>query len=483
MLVSLFSVRVLLEGFGNVDYGIYNVVAGFVLLFGFFNSSLISGTQRFYNYEMGIRGSSGIASVYLSALRIQFVIAIIIILLLETVGGWYLNYRMVIPEEKMFEANWLMQLSLVSLLLNMLYVPYASALAAHEEFNIYALVGVMDTILKLVIAYVIMFVSSNRLLIYGVLLLIISIINFIIYYIYCRKHYPVMFSKVQHDSKLTRSMISFMGWNTVGSSSYLVRNQGINLLFNTFFGVILNASNGIATQVAGAISHFSANLVAAFKPQLVQAYAIGDSKTSYYMMDLMTRVSFGLMTMLAIPLVLDIDFILNLWLGDRVPTDTGILSVLVIISLVIASWHTPIVQLIHAIGKMGKFQLVTSICILLIIPLTWLGFFLGLRPAWAYYATIIAYLINQIAAMIVLHEKFPYSYKEYVIQTIMPCILFLVLCSIVPFIFRIYLAPSLIQLLALCMVTVIWALLLFPLIILTKEERSRVLPFIKNKLK
>lgn len=482
MLVSLFTVRILLGALGDVDYGVFNVVAGFVLMFGFFNTSLTNGVQRFYNFEAARKGDASFATVYKSALRIQWIAGVLLVLALETVGVWYLNHCMVIPGGKTPEANWLMQLSLVSLLLTMLNVPYQAAMVAKERFNVFAGLGIFDTLMKLGIAYSLYLFSKERLIIYGALLSIISLADLAVSYIYCRVRIRQIFGRAEYDRKLTRSMIGFMGWNTLGSGAYLVRTQGVNLLFNAFFGVLLNTANGIATQVATALQYFTSNIVSAFKPQLIQAYARGDDQASFRMMVLMTRISYALVFMLAVPVMLDIDFILRTWLGNRVPPYTSSLAVLVVISVIIACWHTPIVSMIHATGKMRKFQAVTACAIVSIVPVTWVGFRFGLSPDWAYWATIIAYSANQVAANIVLKQQFPYSVKGYLRQAILPCLSYSAAVLAVPMLLRQVLSPGILQLAGLSAVTLATALAAAYLLILSPGERASVKQWIRAKI-
>lgn len=481
LIVSLFTVRIIFDALGDVDYGIFNVVAGFVGMLGFLNVSLVNGVQRYYNYELGRAGFEGLCNVYKSAMRIQLILSGIIVFLIETIGVWYLNYKMVIPPDKMFSANVLMQLSLISLFLGMMQVPYMSVLIAKEKFDAYAFVGIFDVLLKLGIAFAVIYVPFDKLISYGVLLLTISVFDFIIYFIYCKKHFAEMFKTGRFDKQLTVGMVKFMGWNTVGSGAYIFRTQGLNLLLNSYFGVILNAANGIATQVSGAVQNFALNLILAFKPQMVQEYASGNHDRSFSLMMLMTKISFAFIYVLSVPIVLDIEYILKLWLGN-VPEYTGSLTCLVLVSMCISCWHTPIAQMIQTIGVMGKFQVVTSLLILLTIVISWIAFIAGGGPNWAYYATIIIYLVNQIAAMVILREIFPYSLCGYVRTTIVPCFIFAVLMPILPYLYSAYFLPSIGQLVVLCAMSVIVAAPLAYFIILDQAERKKIKLYIRQKL-
>lgn len=480
MIVSLFTVRIILGALGDIDYGIYNVVAGFVGMLGFMNVSLVNGVQRYYNYELGRFGFEGLCNVYKSAMRIQMILGGVFVILIETVGLWYLNYKMVIPSDKLLSANVLIQLSLISLFLGMMQVPYMSVLIAKEKFDAYGFIGIFEVILRLAIAIAVVFIPFNKLISYGNLLLLVSVVNFLFYYIYCRRNFTEMFKIGRYDKALTINMVKFMGWNAIGSGAYIFRAQGLNLLLNSYFGVILNAANGIATQVSGAVQNFALNIVLAFKPQMVQEYAAGNKDRSFSLMMLMTRISFALIFVLSVPIILDINFILNIWLG-KVPEYTASLTCLVLISMCISCWHTPITQMIQTIGTMGKFQVVTSLFILMTLVIAWLAFMAGADPTWAYYAVIIIYIINQVAAMIILREYFKYSLRNYVKATVIPCLIFAISMPILPYIYSIYSSPSVVQLVVLCAISVAVAIPLAYFTILNKDERQLITFYIKQK--
>lgn len=482
LIVSLFTVRIILGALGDVDYGIFNVVAGFVSMLGFMSVSLVNGVQRFYNYELGRVGVEGVANVYRSAKRIQLILSVAIIAIIETVGLWYLNYKMVIPADRLLAANILMQLTLLSLLMNMMAVPFTAAMIAKEKFDAYAYIGIADVVLKLAIAFVVFYIPSHKLVVYGALLLSISILNIALYYCYCRRKFPELFASGRFDRKLTIEMAKFMGWNTIGSGAYIFRAQGLNLLLNYFFGVVLNAANGIATQISGAVQNFALNLVTAFKPQMVQEYAAGNSDRSFELMVLMTKVSFALVYILSVPIILDMDYILTLWLGNDVPPYTADLTILVLISMCISCLHTPIVQMIQTIGKMGRFQIATSIIIMATIPLSWVAFHFGGGPQWAYYAAIIVYALNQIAALIILRTLYSFSIIDYLKNAILPCLAFAVLLPVLPTLFSLRAASSAWQLIFLCLISLVVSFPLAYCLVLNASERSSLREFIKHKL-
>lgn len=471
LVVSLFTVRIVLKSLGEVDYGIYNVVCGFVSMFGFFTTAMTNGVQRFYNYELGKYGTKSLGRVYTSSLYIQMVLALIVIIVVEIIGIWYINTQMVIPAEKLSDANYIFQFSLIGLIFSFIQIPYSAAVVAFEKMNYYALVGVIDTFTKLMVAYALV-VTPNRLVFYGAFLLFISILNFFLYFIYSRIHFKSLVFYSQRDNVLIKKMLSFTCWNTLGSFAYVIRWQGVNVLMNAFFGVIINAANGIASQVSSALSYFSANLILAFKPQLTQSYASRDLGRTCYLLFLMTRLSYALVYTLSIPVILEIDYILNLWLGNDIPEYTSSFSVLIIISVLIACFHTPLVQIIHATGKMRSFQIITSIVITSILPIAWICFRVGLNPNSAYWGTIIIYLLNQLVGMYLVKQQFDYSYALYVKDVILRCLAFTIVVPILPCILLNLMETSFLRLICICLITALWALVAIYFLILTSIERN-----------
>lgn len=483
LLVSLYTVRVVLNALGVVDYGVYNVVGGFVSMFGFLNTSMANATQRFYNFEIGKNGNDASIKVYNAALKTQTILAIGLFILCELLGVWYLNTAMELPRDRLYVANWLLQFSILSLIFMIIQVPYSSAALAYEKMDFYAIVGIVDVFLKFFIAVVVQLYSGDRLMLYGVLLLFISVTNFALYYYYVKRKFQwLIYAPKSYSYQFQQEMLSFSGWNLLGSFSWMLRSQGFNLLLNYFFGVIINAANGISGQIYTALQYFSTNIIIAFKPQLVHSYAAGDLARVKSMMYMMTNTSFCLLYMLSIPMILNMNYILNFWLGNNLPEYTVTFSVLIIITLLITSFFTPLVQLIHATGRIKNFQIASSIVICSIIPLSWLAYRLGGVPEIGYIISIILFCINQIVGMFFLKKVFPYSFWEYTKKVGFPCLLFAILMPIIPTLASNYYS-NFIGLLLTCITSCFVSLLLFSFIILNKENRTSIKNFLINRLK
>lgn len=439
MAINLYITRVVLEVLGVSDYGVYNVVCGFVSMFGFLNTSMANGIQRFYNFELGKNGKDAVVKVYNTAIIIQLVLTIGILLLTETVGLWYVNTRMVISPDRIVAANWIFQFAVLSLVFVIMQIPYSAAILAYEKMDYYAIVSVIDVVIKLIIVLILPLLSGDRLIIYGLLTMLVSVLNFFLYCIYSRKHFTQLRFKRIFDKAQLKSMISFSGWNLLGSFAYVVKGQGVNILINAFFGTIVNAANGIAAQISAAIQTFAANIVLAFKPQLTQSYATGEYSRAENLMFSMSKISYTLMCIIAIPIMVEIDYVLALWLGSDIPTHTQDFAILTIIATMIGILNTPVTQMIHASGQMKKYQLVTSLIICSILPISWLFLKLGYGANSVFVVTIAIVTINQIACLRVLHSIFKFSIPNYIKDVILPCLL----VTVVPVSIVLYVSSSL----------------------------------------
>lgn len=483
LLISLYTVRIVLNALGQCDYGIYNVVGGFIAMFGFLNSSLSTATQRFYNFEVGQNGIQAANKVFNISLKIQLFIALIIFIFAELIGLWYINTHMVIPEERIIVANWVYQFSIFSLLLTVVQIPFVAAAMAFEKMDFYAIVGVLDACLKLIIAFIISSFGYDKLWLYGLLMFGVSIINFILYVLYSKLKIKNLYLTKITDKNYSKGMLVFSSWNMIGSFAYMIKTQGINILLNYFYGATINAATGIVGQISGALQMFTANIVIAFKPQLTQSYAQGDKERTKLLWFTMSKVSFVLTLTFAVPLILEMNYILCLWLGDNVPNYTVDFACLIVLSFLIAAFHAPMVQVIQAVGKLKIFQIVTSVIICLIMPISWACLMTGMEPTSVFIVICIIYVLNHFCAMRLVHEVFPYSYCEYIKDILIPCMNVGVLLPIVPCLIRILLVTSLFRLIVVIMFSIIISGILSYLILMNDRQRTFVLDIVKSKIK
>ena len=432
LVVSLYTTRVVLNALGVVDYGINNVVAGFVSMFAFLNTSMSNGIQRFYNFKLGKEGEESLTKVYNTALLIQGLLAIIVVILLETVGLWYLNTKMVIPIERMPTAQWIYQFSIISLVLVIMQIPFSAAIMAHERMNYYAYVSIIEVGLKLAFALWLPHVKSDKLFVYGCYSLGVGVLNFLLYFVYSKHHFKSIKLQKCFHRDLFKDMLSFSGWNIFGTFAYMLKNQGINVLLNAFFGPVVNAARGVSGMIGSAIQGFSSNIVISFRPQIVQSYAAGNFSRVKSLMYSLSKISYLMLFILSMPVIIELPYILHLWLGDVIPDYTVSFTMLILINMIISALNAPLTQVIHATGKMRRYQIGTSIVVCSILPISWLFLKGGGSPVTVYIVSLCIICINQVVCMLLLKQVFTYSIKEYLIKVILPCILVSMVSLLLP---------------------------------------------------
>lgn len=393
MLVSLYTSRVILNTLGVEDYGIYNVVGGFVGMLGFLNVSMSGATSRFISYELGQNNPENVSKVFSSSLIIHAGIALFILVVCETVGLWFIEYKLVIPPDKMYAARIIYQFVIVTTALNVIQTPYSACIMAHERFDVYTYVEIVNVVLKLTIAFIIMTADSNQLVLYGFLSFVVSCGMIVFYTFYCIRHFKESRFRWIWNGIILRQIVSFCGWDLYGNASVIARTQGITVLLNLFFGPVVNAAAGIATQVQGAVMGFGGNVVTAFRPQIIKQYATGDHQYAINLMRTGIKITSLLLAIVTIPLIVELNFVIQLWLG-QVPEYvipicrcTLIFNFFTGISLLLAT-------LIHATGRIKRISLINGSLYLVVLPVTYILFSIGILKPW------LPFLINIIAIFI-----------------------------------------------------------------------------------
>ena len=482
LLVSLYTTRVVLNALGVVDYGINNVVCGFVSMFAFLNTSMINGIQRFYNFKLGKEGEVSLTQVYNMALLIQGLLAIIVVALLETIGMWYLNTKMVIPIDRMPTAFWIYQFSVVSLVLLIMQIPYSAAIMAHERMNYYAYVSIIEVVLKLGFALWLPFVKSDKLFIYGCYSLGVGILNFLLYFFYSKYHFKSIKLQKYFHKDLFKEMLSFSGWNIFGTFAYMLKNQGLNVLLNAFFGPVVNAARGVSSMVSTAIQGFHLNIAIAFKPQTVQSYAEGDIPRVRNLMYSLSKISYLMLLMLSMPTIIELPYILHLWLGEAIPDYTIPFTSLILVNMIIGSLNTPITQVVHATGKVKWYQ-ISSVVICAILPISWIVLEAGGNPNSVYIVSLCVTCINQVICMIILKKLFPYSIREYLKIVILPCFGVTLLATLLPVVLHFAIAESFIRLALVVIAGVSCVIVSSFYVALNEIEKGMIVSFIRKIIK
>ncbi|MBP5457083.1 MAG: hypothetical protein J6Y37_11310 [Paludibacteraceae bacterium] len=483
LLVSIYTTRVVLRNLGIEDYGIYNVVAGFVLMFSFLNNSMSISIQRFYNYVKGEDGDLSQSDVYSAALLAQGIIAVATLLLLESVGWWYINHVMVMPSDRIFAANCVFQFSVFSLVLVVMQGPFSAAILSNERMDYYALVSVVDVVLRLVIVLSLPYLPFDRLISYGVLSFVVSVVGFLLYYLYCKRRFLDLCFVKERSSILLRRLLTFSGWNLLDMFSYTIKGQGLNVLINAFFGPTVNAARGVSNQIMSAIQGFSSNIVMAFRPQLVESYAKGELERTTVLMFSMSKISYVFLYMLSVPIVVELDMVLRLWLGDNIPEYTVPFTILVLANMVVSSLNTPLSQVMQAVGELKWYQIIRSLIITSILPLSWLALKMGMDPVSVFVVSLLMTVLNQPVSMVLLRRHYSYSYREYLKQIVLPCFCFSLLAPLLPMVVTRMMDASLLRLLLTCMVSALSSLLLIYVVVLNDSEKQMIGKLLLSRLR
>lgn len=396
MLVTLYTSRVILDALGIEDYGIYNVIGGFVTLFGLISAALSSACSRFLNFEMAKGDLCRQNVVFSTALTIQWTLAIVVFVIAEVIGVWYVNNVMVIPEERLTAANWCFQFSVFNFCMNIVTVPYNASIIAHEKMKTFAYVSLYEGVSKLIISFLVYYEPFDRLVFYALMLLIIQFTVRYTYQVYCRKHFEECHYKRVFDKPLLRNMLSYSLWHLAGNGAPLLKNQGVNMVLNLFFGPAVNAARGIANQVEGAVHQFSSNFMIAINPQITQSYASGNMPYMFELVEKGTRFSFYLLFVITLPLLSYTDTILHIWLKE-VPDYTLIFTQLTLIMMLVRALSRPMIIAQNATGNVRNFQLTIGSIIMLNLPLSYIFLKLGFS---AEIVVIIALIIEIIALFV-----------------------------------------------------------------------------------
>lgn len=427
MAVSLYTSRVILQALGVEDYGVYNAVAGFIAMFSMISSSIAGAISRFITFVLGQGDKDKLKKVFSTAIIIQLSLAAIIVTLVEAVGVWFLNTHMTIPVGREIAANWVLQFALVTFVLNLWSTPYNAALIAHERMGAFAYIGIFEGLANLFIAFMVLYSPFDGLIVYGAFMCIVAFITRMIYNIYCKKHFDECSFKWSFDKELFKEMFGFAGWNFIGSISGLLRDQGINILFNVFSGPIINAARGLATQVQAAVTKFSGNFYVAVQPQITKSYASNNVDESHDLVLRSSRLAFFLLTAMIVPLVTETEFILNLWLKE-VPEHTASFVRIILICSLIDSFSSPLVHLMLATGKIKRYQIVVGLFNLLNFPVAWIILYSGGSPELAQFSIIFFAIGALILRVSMLRPMTHFPVRNFMLSTVARCLFIMAIC-------------------------------------------------------
>ena len=416
MIVSLYTSRVVLDVLGVEDFGIYGVVGGVVAMFSFLNSSMGGATARFLTFEIGGGSFQRLKETFSSALILHIGIALLVFVLAETVGLWFVYNKLVIPEERMVATIWVYQFSVLTTIVNITQIPYNASIIAHEKMGVYAYVEIVNVILRLLTVYLLVVGHFDKLKLYAILTFSVSLIIAFTYRTYCLKRFEECRFGFAWNKGILKPMLSFSGWNLYGSLSVVVRTQGIGILLNLFFGVVLNAAIGIANQIQGVILSFVENFLIAVQPQIVKSYASHNRKRMESIVYNSSLFSFLLLSLISLPLIIEMDYILKLWLKKTPPFCVPFCQ-LILINNLLSILFRPIIYSIHATGKIKKTNFINGSIYLCVIPISYILFQYNFQPVTPYIVNIILLSIGCALNLHILHLLIPeFSIKKFIFR-------------------------------------------------------------------
>lgn len=473
MLVSLYTSRVILNSLGVEDYGIYNVVGGVVTMFSVLSGSLSAAISRFLTFEIGTGNIVKLKRVFSSSVTIQIGLAIIILILAETVGLWFLNNKMVIPDTRLSAANWCFQFSIITFAVNLVTVPYNAAIIAHERMSAFAYISILEGLGKLGIAWCIAISPMDRLVFFAAMIGVLAWTICFIYATYCKKKFLECSYHFVYDHDLLKQMFGFAGWNFIGSSASIFRDQGGNIVINMFCGPSVNAARGIATKVSAVITGFVQNFMVALNPQIIKSY-VNDRE---YMMKLIykgARFSFYLLLLLSLPVLLNTHYLLVIWL-KLVPEHTVNFIRLVLIFALHESLANPLITAMLATGDIKKYQICAGGLNLMNLPVSYLALRMGYAPESVLIIAIFFSLVVQAVRLYLLKGMISLNIKSYLKNVYLNIIIVSILALLVPLILSTYLEESIFHFVLSVFITMLWTIIIIFGIGLRKEERSYAL--------
>lgn len=482
MLITLYTSRVILNQLGVEDYGIYNVVGGVVGMFAVISSALSSSISRFITFELGRGDINKLRVIFSTSINIQIAISLTVLILGEIIGVWFLNYRMSIPTDRIVAANWVLQCSLITFCINLISVPYNALIIAHERMSAFAYISILEAVLKLAICYILFFSTFDKLVVYAILMVIVAILIRLTYGLYCSRNFKESRYKWTHDKELIREMVGFSSWSFFTNVSWILNTQGVNLLINIFFGVTMNAARGIASQVEGAVMQFVNNFTTAINPQITKCYAAGERQQMFVLVCRGAKFSYLLLFMFALPLILETDFLLTIWL-KHVPDMTITFVRLSIIGSMVNVIGNSGYTACMATGDIKRYVLWITTIGLFVFPLTWVGYKCGLPVEATYVIYIVTYIGVNIARLFILRGQLLFPISMFIKDVIAPITLTTIISSIIPIIVVEQMEQGIFRFIVSCFVCFLSVSFVTIYVGLTKHERTMTIGKIIAKIK
>lgn len=483
MAIGLYTSRITLNALGVEDYGIYNVVGGIVVMLSFLNASMAGATQRYLNVAIGRRDQLQLNNTVSNALILHVGISIACFILAETIGLWFLNHFMVIPVERIGAANWVYQLSVFTFMVSILMVPYRASIIAHEKMSAFAWLTIFDVIMKLVVVCSLLFVETDKLILYAILLFFQHLLTRLINIWYCYRHFEeCRVMRWTIDKSLIKSMLSFSSWTIIGNLGYLAHTQGIGILLNLFFGVTVNAAQGVANQVNSLVRQFVTNFLTAFNPQVVKTYAAGEFDETRKLVLRGSKTALLMVSFFVVPLIIETPTILLLWL--KIVPDYAIIFVRLILLLTFFDAYTSLLSAAKgATGVIKAYQITLTTIGLFHLPLAWVCFALGLEPYWAQIVYVVIIVVLQIVRTWFVCRSIQLSQRTFYTAVVGRCYFSVALAAILPLLLHYSMDEGLLRIIVVCGLCFIFSVITALFIGFDKNERTALLGMVLKKRK
>lgn len=476
MVISFYTSRVVLQKLGVEDFGIYNLVGSVVAMFSSLRTIFSASTQRFLNYEMGKSNYEKLNSIFNNSIIVNLIISVVFLVVVEAVGLWFLLFEINIDESRLFAAHCVFQFSVITAVVGIITTTFDAEIIAHEKMNFYAYLSIVEGSLKLFIVFLLSCFDFDRLILYGFLLLLISLVVFTCDVTYCRIHFNECRLKVASDKSTLKEMTKFAGWNFLGTNAYVLSQSGLNMVLNIFGGPVVNAARGIAYQVNGALNQFINNVVVVVNPYCIKTYASGDKNKAFEAISLSSKLFFSIQCILNIPLLLFTKEVLSVWLVD-VPEYSVIFLQLVLFYSLLRTLHPGLDILFKAQGDIKGYQICEGI--LLILPLVFI--YLVLKAGQPYYTAFVVLIffdfINLLAILFICSQKTGLSKKKYLIKVLAPCVVSSLILVVVWLTFIEY---TIVMKLTIALIAEILVISYMFIIGLSPAERKKIIKVLKR---
>ena len=481
MALSFLTTRIVLNKLGIDDYGLYNVVGGFVAMFTILNNVLQSATRRFMSISIGEGNQNKINSTFSTSFFLHILIGVVVVFTLETVGLWLLNTQLNIQDGRETAANWVFQFSVISVFLAITQTPYTAAVTSHERFNIYAYMSIFDVIAKLGILFLLVYLPFDKLVVYAFLMCFVNSLSVVLYILYCNNNFVECHISLLIDKFLFKQMLTFSGWDSLGNISAVINNHGLSILLNLFFGTAINASRGLAATVSSTISTFVSGFITAAEPQLAKFYAKGEMKRFESLIFNVSQYTLFMLAIIAVPVMLELDYVLKLWLGE-VPDYTSIFIKITVIATFIQYSNLMVLKGIVAIGKVKQITFMTTPMYFLHLPLVWGALKIGWDPTAVYWVGMIPSILGFCMNLYILHKYTGFPSREYFYAIFLKNVCLVGISCILPYFIHISFQEGAIRFIVVCCFSILSTLIIMWFFALNKEVRKMLMSKVKSIL-